>query len=148
MLASETVNRWEESHLTRVLTHWLPDADLSDQSEENRQRVWDEFQELINRLRHPVEVQSVHPPRSLILWYQNNTHWHQDCGPEDAQFIVWSNVQPTEVRFMDGTLIAAEDGAVILINNLEAEHRTPTPLHPDRWLARSEYITIGLGAGG
>ncbi len=125
---------------TRVLTYWIPQANLLDQSDENEQRVRGEFQALLDSLDYPVGVQSVHPPYSLAQWYMNNAIWHQDCGPEDAAFIIWSNVQPTEVRYMDGRLFQASDGAVIFVNNLEVEHRTPMPLNPARWLARSGYI--------
>jgi len=39
---------------------------------------------------------------------------------------------------MAGELLEALDGAVVLIDDLEVEHRTPWPLDPKRWLIRAD----------
>lgn len=128
---------------SRVLAYWQPTVDLSDGSDPNRERLNAQFLARLSTLGYETTVQSVHTPAGLKEWLdsdENAFQWHQDCGGIDARFIVWSNLQPTEVRFSDGEILAANDGAIILIDNLECEHRTPPPLHPERWLVRSDYL--------
>jgi hypothetical protein len=127
---------------TRVLGYWQPDADLTDESEENHNRIAEQFKSFVKSLGHEIKIHSVHSPADIVEWIAENKgilEWHQDGTDtiDHENLVMWSNLQPMEVRFFDGTLLKAEDGAVILIDNLEVEHRMPQPIHPDRWLVRS-----------
>lgn len=69
--------------------------------------------------------------------------WHKDEGA--TLFAVWSNILPTEVKLADGTLLTAQAGDVILINNAEVEHRAPRDWQ-DRWFCRTgNLIRIDRG---
>lgn len=117
---------------TRVLGYWQPSADLSDQSYENQVRVGNQLKAFVTPFGYGYfGIQSVHSPIGIALW-NPSFDWHQDKG----QFIIWSNIQPTDFLFYNGMMLEARNGAVILIDNLEGLHRTPFPIHPARWLVR------------
>ena len=130
---------------TRVLSYWQPDADLADESDENKTLVGQQFQQFIGPL---WQVRSIHAPRDLAEWVPEigTWKWHQDYNDRwgdyakrKEQFVLWTNVQPVEVRFIDsGELLEASDGAVVLIADLEVEHRTPWPLDPKRCFIRAD----------
>lgn len=123
---------------TRVLQNWSPPLDLHDHSIDNQTALGKLFVLCLRTLRYPVTIQSIHSPSSE---WKGNFDWHQDCSGEDGEFIVWSNVGPTEARFLnDGMFLKAHDCDMILIKNLEVEHRTTSPVPDGRWLVRSNYL--------
>jgi hypothetical protein len=122
---------------TKILTNWQP-------STLDRETIRREFRELVagelsvsldsvNMTRH--EQGDVREPK-----WQVPMGWHRDEGINhqvDMSVVIWSNIKPTEVRFPDGSLLEARDGDVILIDNLECEHRTPEGDLSGRWFARA-----------
>jgi hypothetical protein len=74
--------------------------------------------------------------------------WHKDDSgygvPASIQFIVWSNAQPTEIRLPDGSLLETKDGDVILIDNVEVEHRAPAA-QINRWFVRTGLVVTTDG---
>lgn len=127
---------------TRVLVYWWPDLDLSDWSDHNRERLRVAFRLYVHSLGYRVGVHSVQSPIQLAEWLSKEADpysWHHDCNGKDASFLLWSNLQPTDIRFLDGALLKVGDGALIEVDNTEVEHRTPPPLNPERWLVRSHY---------
>lgn len=127
--------------ITRVLGYWQPSIDLDDYSNFGREAVGNEFKSRLEHLGgYKITIQSIHSPLELIQWYRNTTGWHKDENDINKEFIVWSNVQPTDILFKDNSMLASKNGAIILISNLEVVHRTPTPLNPKRWLVRTDYL--------
>lgn len=120
---------------TRVLGYWQPNADLSDELDANQERVAIQLQQHVITLGLSFRLGSVHTPTTMAQWLEpgnNAFNWHKDEG----QFIVWSNVQPTDFLFHNGMMLPARNTAVILVDNDEGLHRTPQPVHPSRWLVR------------
>lgn len=127
--------------VTKVLSYWQPQANLADYSNKNRELIRDQFH-LYLSIAHEIEItnQSIHSPIQLKDWAYSQSDWHQDDNGINRKFIVWSNIQPTDFIFLDGHMLEAKNGAVIIINNLEGNHRTPMPLNPKRWLIRTDYL--------
>jgi hypothetical protein len=122
---------------TKALTYWQPNLDLSDESPENHNRLWDQFRNEVLRLGHTAIRHSIDSPSELIQWANTagrSFDWHQDCGGVEKRFLLWSNVQPSDILLPDGMLMEVIDGAIIRIDNREVHHRTPSPVHPRRWL--------------
>lgn len=121
---------------TRILTNWQP-------SKLDRETVRREFRRLLKKVLPSVKVSmTTHPGgdvREPPRHRERNTadDWHKDCGGVDLLITIWTNIKPTEVRFSDGSLLEAKDGDVILIDNLEVEHRTPEGSLEGRWFARA-----------
>jgi hypothetical protein len=131
------------SRNTRVLGYWQPSIDLTDESYVSHHEIGKEFKTFVSSLGYQITLQSLHSPTEIAEWLQRQSDtltYHRDCNGAEAKFIVWSNVQPTEIQFENGELLKAEDGAIILVDNLEVLHRTPSPINPKRWLVRSGYI--------
>src|ERR1041385_7279760 len=106
---------------TRVLFNWKPrslDGSLSDRLRSRLLRAGWYTHILCMEIRRPFA-----DSESVIA--SEVYEWHKDQGAPSVQFIVWSNIRPTEVRFADGSLLPAKDGDVILIDNAEVEHRAP-----------------------
>lgn len=68
--------------------------------------------------------------------------WHQDCGGTESALIVWSNVNPTQVRLKKtGLILPTKPGVVYLIDNQACEHRAPPDVDrtPDRYFLRTRF---------
>lgn len=72
---------------------------------------------------HSLTMQLRDPEINATAALAETKEWHKDetgAGvPSTIRFIVWSNTQPTEVRFPDGSLLQTRPGDVILIDNEE-----------------------------
>jgi len=63
--------------------------------------------------------------------------WHVDCFGHPLYIIMWSNVDPTELRVRGTEVIeTAQPGDVVLINNKNMEHRYPPNARRDRMFVR------------
>ena len=62
--------------------------------------------------------------------------WHQDAVGSRLMLVMWSNIRPTEVRYLDGSRLQLRDGDVLLVNNDEVWHRAPED-QADRWFLRT-----------
>lgn len=81
-------------------------------------------------LRSPSEHAQAYA--EIIAAYPDGWH-HEDSNCVGRYFAVWSDRVPTEVMLDDGRIFEAEDGDLILIDNLHAQHRPPNVA---RWFAR------------
>lgn len=66
----------------------------------------------------------------------NADFWHRDSGGSPITLVLWSNIRPTQVRFTDGSLLKARAGDVMLIDNVEVQHRAPSNQR-GRWFIRA-----------
>jgi hypothetical protein len=66
--------------------------------------------------------------------------WHRESDCIGPRFAVWSDHTPTEVRFLNGKLLTARDGDLILLDNELVEHRMPQT-ERGRWFARLWNVT-------
>jgi len=119
---------------TRVLFNWKPRSLDHTLDQRLRSRFmkegWYTLPSLM-RLRNPALNKCI---------FEEALVWHQDEPAEvPLQFIVWSNVRPTEIRFPDGSSLETKDGDVILIDNQEVEHRAPAN-QTDRWFVRTGLV--------
>lgn len=137
-----------DSRITRVLGYWQPSTNLEDYSNNNKDLVIQQFQlHLFFYFVIETKIQSIHSPDNFLNWPKDLANWHQDGDAidgkfvaADERFVVWSNVQPTDILFKDNSMLETKNGAIILISNLEVVHKTPTPLNPKRWLIRTDYL--------
>ena len=128
------------SRITRVLDYWNPLAHLNNYSNKNKDYIITEFLVHLNLIGIKTTIQSIHSPDNFLNWPEDLKNWHRDENDIDKEFIVWSNVQSIDILFNDNSMLAARDGAIILVNNLEVLHRTPMPINSKRWLVRSNYL--------
>lgn len=115
---------------TRVLFNWKP-------------RVLDHT--LGTRLRrrliraglatHPFVVE-VRDPEVNAQQNARAQGWHQDAVGSRLMLVMWSNVRPTEIRFIGGGFLRCREGDVVLVNNDEVWHRAPED-QADRWFLRT-----------
>lgn len=137
------MSNWPDFGKSRILTNWQP-------SRYDDLVIAIEFRELIQNL-FSIEVGSENSSKKHHLstyHYNHNIYsetdayganaWHQDyIGALTSFLIVWSHRVPVEVRYIFDKKqeLKATDGDVLLLNNLEVEHRSPST-EKDRWLAR------------
>ncbi len=70
--------------------------------------------------------------------------FHSD-SKRDENFVIWSNVYPTEIKLKNGSLMAVNNEDVVLIDNLEVLHRRPlVPVEVDRWFVRLAPLKVGI----
>lgn len=118
---------------TQVLCQWHP-------SRLDKPTIFREFRELLEsygfviKRRADVSVRDERDQRVLIERNDRSLRWHDDGNLSGRLFAVWSNVFPTETS----PPIHACDGDVILIDNLNSEHRMTSNLNniKGRWFAR------------
>ena len=126
--------------ITRVIGNWKP-------RKFTKEHISKQFPLVLKRLlgSYKGSYISVRVPSIEREHTQAVDQFHQD-GVTDCYFAVWSNVHPTEVKFKNGSRLVAKEGDIILINNLEVEHRRPIVTKP-RWFARMFEIVPGKYSG-
>jgi len=123
---------------TRVLGNWNPLI----------------FAESYIRLKFPLVVRNllgdyeakwltVRKPEAERERIRAVSEFHTD-SKRDENFVIWSNVYPTEIKLKNGSLMTVTDGDVVLVDNLEVLHRRPSvPVEIDRWFARVAPLKMG-----
>lgn len=106
--------------------------------EQSGSGAWDNAEWSSDLLAAEVRSPANH---AFVVANGRSTEWHNDGGLPDMAMVVWSNREQTEVRLKDGTILRADPGDVMLINNSIVEHRTPPKLSEDRWFFR-RYVKV------
>lgn len=93
--------------------------------------------------RGPVENSRVndvfykdHPNSSVWL----DDGWHHDGAGAYDSLLLWSNVDPTEIRLADRTIVRPEPGEVAVVMNELVEHRMPKVVGANRQFARISFF--------
>ena len=73
--------------------------------------------------------------------------WHQDAIGSRLMLVMWANVRPTEVRFLDDSLLEVHDNDVLLVDNDEVWHRAPDD-QAGRWFLRTLVAEVDSCCGG
>lgn len=114
---------------TRVLGNWQP-SQLDGAS--IKSGIVAEVEKLLGPFR--CAYWTIREPSHIAP--SSNTRWHTD-GPQDIHSIVWSNILPTEFKSNLFTM----SGDIILIRNLDFEHRTPFIGDGERWFVQFYEIS-------
>jgi hypothetical protein len=127
---------------TQILANWTPEVFSVEYLEEHFPRV---VADLIGPYK--ATYLSIRKPETERQFLGEISQWHNDGG-ENECFMLWSNVCPTEVKFLNGELLKVSDGDIVLVNNLEVLHRRPeVATGIDRWFIRLTPLLTGEYTG-
>lgn len=84
--------------------------------------------------------------RTFYVEMPNNPLWEDDGWHHDEQvyggdgILLWSNVDPTEIRLPDGQIVRPEPNEIVAFSNSKLTHRMPKVLSgKERWFVRNSF---------
>lgn len=124
------MNPTNEHRRTRVVFNWRPRKLDHTLGERLRRRLI-----RVGLVAHPYTVEVRDPD---VNKQQNAVAqgWHRDSVGSRLMLVMWSNIRPTEVQFLDRSLLQLRDGDVLLVDNDEVWHRAPED-QSGRWFLRT-----------